>query len=176
MNLRRLSSLATTLLCALAFLFPAGHASAQDGAVIGTLTFARGCTVLVNGAEVVSGTKIHAGDVVKTSPSCKAQIKFTNGGTLAINTGTQVRIYIDGKVFVAAVAYGSVTPADQGRVRVVVASNGDDGVEPLPYLAAFGFGNFPAGGGSSSSGNVTSVVLPNGHIAFFSSGSFIGFN
>jgi len=52
------------------------------------------------------------------------------------------------------------------------------GADILPFLAAFGFGSFPAGisGGSSASGVVTSVTQPNGLVVLFDGlGRFIRF-
>ena len=182
MNFRRLSFLTTMTLCALAFIFSAVNASAAEGVVIGTLKFARGCTVLVNGKKQANGYQVHAGDVINTSPTCKARVELTDGGTLAINTNTRVRVYLEGRTVVAAVLVGgvnyipAVTPGGN-EVPVVVETPGS-GAEPLPYLAAFGSANFPAGGGSSSgSGNIVSVVLPNGRIAYYDSfGNFIRYN
>jgi len=178
MNIHRQSFLATLMLCALALIFPAMNTTAAEAAVIGKLTFAPRCKVFVNGEEVASGTKLHEGDVIKTSPTCKAQIEFTDGESVAVNPGTQARVYKDGSTFVVAVAYGGVTPSSSGKVRVITFTEADAEVQGLPYLSAFGLANFPAGGGSSSgSGNIVSVVLPNGRTAYYDSlGRFIRFN
>jgi hypothetical protein len=178
MNIHRQSFLATLMLCALALIFPAMNATAAEAPVIGKLTFAPRCTVFVNGVEVASGTKLHEGDVIKTSPTCKAKIEFTDGESVAFNPGTQARVYKDGSTFVVAVAYGAVTPSSRGNVRVITFTEAEAEAQGLPYLSAFGFANFPAGGGSSSgSGNIISVVLPNGRTAYYDGlGRFIRFN
>lgn len=160
MNLNpRLSQLVATVLCALALIFSTTAASAQDTPVIGTLTFARGCTVTVNGQKQASGYQVHAGDVIKTSARCRAQIKLSDGGTVAINAGTRVRFYLEGNSLVASVLVGGVnylpsTTPGPNDVPVIV-ENSDSGTEALPFLAAFGFGNFsfPSIGGGGSSAN-----------------------
>jgi hypothetical protein len=64
------------------------------------------------------------------------------------------------------------------RKKFFGEDSGPTGADILPFLSAFGFGNFPAGvsGGSSASGTVTSVTLPNGRVALFDGfGRFIRF-
>ena len=174
MNLTpRLSQLVATVLCALALIFSTTDASAQDSPVIGTLTFARGCTVLVNGQKQASGYQVHAGDVVKTSARCKAQVRLTDGGSLVINAGTRVRIYLEGGSLVAAVLIGGVnylpsTTPGPNDVPVIVENSGT-GADPLPFLGAFGFGNFsfPSIGGGSAANNRLPITNASGVVIGF---------
>ena len=174
MNLTpRLSQLVATVLCALALIFSTTHASAQDSPVIGTLTFARGCTVLVNGQKQASGYQVHAGDVIKTSARCKAQVRLTDGGSLVINAGTRVRIYLEGGSLVSAVLIGGVnyvpsTTPGPNDVPVIVENSGT-GADPLPFLGAFGFGNFsfPSIGGGSAANNRLPITNASGVVIGF---------
>lgn len=160
----RRSHLIAILLSLLALFFSTTNATAQDAPVIGTLSFAKGCTIKVNGRVVPTGYQVHSGDVIATSSSCKAVINLADGGKLSIHTGTKVRVYQDGSNIVAAVLNGGVdyTPSVKpgpGDVPVIVATPGE-GVDPLPYLAAFGGVNFPVGGGSTGdTANAALVAL-----------------
>ena len=175
MNLTpRLSQLVATVLCALALIFSTTDASAQDSPVIGTLTFARGCTVLVNGQKQASGYQVHAGDVIKTSARCKAQVRLTDGGSLVINAGTRVRIYLEGGSLVSAVLIGGVnylpsTTPGPNDVPVIVQQGDSDSIESLPYLGAFGFGNFsfPSIGGGSAANNRLPITNASGVVIGF---------
>ena len=164
MNLKnRLSHLIATMLGVLALMFSTTNANAQDTPVIGTINFKAGCTVLVNGSKVENGYQVHAGDVIKTSRSCKAQIRLTEGGSLAINPGTRVRVYLEGSTVVAAVLIGGVdyTPGHTpggNETPVIVDNNPGEGSEPLPYVPAFGYGSFPIIGGGGAS-DVASAAL-----------------
>ena len=174
MNLTpRLSQLVATVLCALAMIFSTTDASAQDSPVIGTLTFARGCTVLVNGQKQASGYQVHASDVIKTSARCKAQVRLTDGGSLVINAGTRVRIYLEGGSLVSAVLIGGVnyvpsTTPGPNDVPVIVENSGT-GADPLPFLGAFGFGNFsfPSIGGGSAANNRLPITNASGVVIGF---------
>ena len=164
MNIKhRLSHLIAITLSVFALIFSTTHATAQDTPVIGTLDFKSGCTVKVNGAKVESGYQVHAGDVIKTSPSCAAKVRLIEGGSLAITPGTRVRVYLEGNTVVAAVLVGGVnyspghTPGSN-ETPVVVENSPGDGAEPLPYLPAFGYGSFPIIGGSGS-GDTASAAL-----------------
>ena len=164
MNLKnRLSHLIATMLGMLALMFSTTNANAQDTPVIGTINFKAGCTVRVNGSKVENGYQVHAGDVIKTSPSCAAKVRLTEGGSLAINPGTRVRVYLEGTTVVAAVLVGGVnytpghTPGGNEN-PVIVENSPGDGAEPLPYLPAFGYGSFPIIGGGGSS-DVASAAL-----------------
>ena len=168
MNLKnRLSHLIATMLGVLALMFSTTNANAQDTPVIGTINFKAGCTVRVNGSKVENGYQVHAGDVIKTSPSCKATIRLNEGGSLAINPGTRVRVYLEGSTVVAAVLVGGVnytpghTPGGNETPVMVDTTNADNGAESLPYVAAFGYGSFPiiGGGGASDSASAALIKL-----------------
>jgi hypothetical protein len=183
MNLRRFSFLATTALCAFIFLF--GAPSAQAARIIGTL-YVKG-TVLMNGQTASNGASVENCAKIQTRAN-PAKVALVRGGYVLIKPYSRVRVCdFENEPIDLAIVYGGaeVHNLDNKKPPQWLAGwfgtehgQGEDtGAEPLPYLAAFGFGNFPAGGGSSSpSGNVLSVVLPNGHIVFFGgAGNFIGF-
>lgn len=204
----RLTQLFATVLTALALIFSSARVSANDDAVIGTLSYARGCRVLVNGVQQPSGYGVHAGDSIKTSPSCKAQIRLGSGygyggkavvaqgdtsdngggrgGVIVIDPNTRVRVYLDGNSVLAAVLIGGVhyfpglRPGPDENPAIVDGSSGD--ADPLPFLAAFGFGNFsfPSIGGGGTA-NTTRVAVKNsqgvivGYIVKDSNGTVIAF-
>ena len=188
----RVFRLFATVLSALTLVFSAAPASADEGPVIGTLTYARSCTVLVNGIQQPSGYQVHAGDAIKTSSSCKAQVRLANGygyggrhdgksviaqgdsdngasnsgrgGVIVIDPATRVRLYLEGNSIIAAVLIGGVhyypglRPGPDEDPAIVDGSN--SGADPLPFLAAFGFGNFSfpsIGGGGATNNNRTAV-------------------
>lgn len=206
----RFSSLFATVLSAVALMFSSTPASAEEGAVIGTLTYARGCTVLVNGRQHSSGYQVHSGDAIKTSSSCKAQIRLGNGygyggksvvaqgdidegesnagrgGVIVIDPNTRVRIYLQGNSVLAAVLTGGVhyypgsRPGSDETPAVVDGSASD--ADPLPFLAAFGYGNFSfpsiGGGGATNSNRIpvrNSAGVVVGFILTDGNGRVIGF-
>ena len=173
MNLNpRLSFLAATALCALPFLFATASAHAVRERIVGTVNVEGEPTVLINKKPAQSGTDLRCGDIIETDANETVTVTLASGQRYVIDPGTKVRLTCDGSGPVRfLVIYGGIHPLD--------TSHGDH-LDPLPYLAAFGFGNFSfpsIGGGSSSNGNVVSVVLPGGRIAFFdSAGNFVRFN
>lgn len=214
----RISRLFATVLSAFALIFASAPASADDSAVIGTLTYARGCTVLVNGRQQPSGYQVHAGDAIKTSAHCKAQVRLASGygyggksvvphdgksaigqgdsddggsnggrgGVIVIDPSTRVRLYLEGNSIVAAVLIGGVhyfpglRPGPDEDPAFVDGSG--SGADPLPFLAAFGFGNFSfpsIGGGAGVNNNRIPVRNAAGVIVGFvltdGNGNVIGF-
>lgn len=211
----RISRLFATVFSAFALMFASAPASAsEDDPIIGTLTYARGCTVLVNGRQQPSGYQVHAGDAIKTSPHCKAQVRLANGygyggghegkaiiaqgdsdsgerksgrgGVIVIDPGTRVRLYLDGNSIVAAVLIGGVhyfpglRPGPDEDPAFVDGTAPE--VERLPFLAAFGFGNFSfpsiGGGGASNSNRIpvkNSAGVIVGYILTNSNGAVVGF-
>jgi hypothetical protein len=206
----RLFRLFATVLSAFALMFASAPASADDSPVIGTLTYARGCTVLVNGTRQPSGYQVHAGDAIKTSSSCKAQVRLANGygyggkaviaqgdsddgssdggrgGVIVIDPGSRVRLYLEGNSILAAVLIGGVhyypglRPGSDENPAIVDGSSSD--ADPLPFLAAFGFGNFSfpsIGGGGAANNNRIPVRNAAGVIVGFvltdGNGNVLGF-
>ncbi len=210
----RLFRLFATILSAFAFVFSATPASAEDEAVIGTLTYAKGCTVLVNGIQQPSGYQVHAGDAIKTSSKCKAQVRLAGaygfggksdgkaviaqgdsdngagnggrGGVIVIDPGTRVRLYLDGNSVVAAVLVGGIhyfpglRPGPDENPAIVDGSSSD--LNPLPFLAAFGNGNFSfpsiGGGGVSATNRVpvkNSAGVVIGYVLTNANGTVVGF-
>ncbi len=127
-------------------------------------------TALINKQPARNGAKIHSGDVIETGPNQTAIIVLNSGGEIFLYSSTRVRLGGGGTKPVT-------THVVFGRIKKSGEDEDSTGAEPLPFLAAFGFGNTsPSGGGSSASGSVLTVALPNGHIVFFdSNGSFIKF-
>ncbi len=186
----RLTQFFATVLSALALIFSAANVSANDEPVIGTLSYARGCKVLVNGIQQPSGYGVHAGDSIKTG-SCKAQIRLGDGygyggkaviaqgdtadnsggrgGVIVIDPNTRFRVYLEGNSVVVALLTGGVhyfpglRPGPDENPAIVDGSSGD--VDPLPFLAAFGFGNFSfpsiGGGGGATAANTTRIPVKN---------------
>lgn len=97
----RISRLLATLLSAFALMLSSAPASAEEGPVIGTLTYARGCMVLVNGTRQPSGYQVHAGDAIKTSASCKAQIRLATGYGYGGRDGKAIVAPGNGKAVIA---------------------------------------------------------------------------
>jgi hypothetical protein len=191
MNLRRLSCFVTMTLCAFTFLFATPSTSLAEAKIVGTLKV-KG-TVLQNKKPSKNGTAVRNGDLIETGPNQTAIVTLSRGGYVFIKKHTRVRIFDhDGEPVEFLVVFGGIDlrgldnkqpnewPA--GWIGSKTGENGETetGAEPLPFLAAFGFGNFSfpsiGGGSSSSSGSTVSVTLPNGEIALYSSlGQFIGF-
>lgn len=197
MKLRRLSFLATAALCALPVLAETrpltgpqpydAESAARRGTVgqtltgfsertvkkkektVGTVKIEGGGSVRINGKTAGNGASLSVGDLIETTES--VTVTLASGVEYVIDPGSRVRLTRDHSGVVRLlVIYGGVHPVGAG----------DDTIDPLPFLAAFGFGNssFPSiGGGNSSNSNVVSVVLPSGAIAFFdSTGKFVRFN
>jgi len=166
---RSLSLIITTALCALAFLFSASDAEAK---VIGSIKVTG--KVTKNKKRVKTGDEISDGDIIETDDKSKAILFLDKGGEVTVNQGTKLRVFdTASQPMQFSVVYGDIdmrgfenrNPAD----RPGGANGNDSGAEPLPYLAAFGFGNFsfPAiGGGSSPTAFVVSQTLPNGRVVF----------
>jgi hypothetical protein len=210
----RVFRLFATVVSAFALMFASTPASADEGPVIGTLTYARGCTVLVNGRQQPSGYAVHAGDAIKTSASCKANVRLANGygyggrhdgkaviaqgdnddaasnggrgGVIVIDPATRVRLYLEGNSIIAAVLIGGVhyypglRPGPDEDPALVDGSG--SGADPLPFLAAFGFGNFSfpsiGGGGATNNNRIpvrNSAGVIVGYVLTNSSGVVIGF-
>ena len=159
MNLNsRLSSLATTILCAFTFLFVATTApavAAKKERVVGTLETENGVTISVNGRTAANGAELRCGDVLETTGD-SVKVALGSQGEYVVDAGTRVRLTCSsgGKVNLLVV-YGGVHP---------VGSDHDNDFIGLPYIGAFGFGNlqsgFPSTGGgpqSSSSGRIPIV-------------------
>jgi len=128
--------------------------------------------ILINKEPAKNGAKIHSGDVIETGADQTAIIILTGGGKISLDNSTRLRLGGGGtKPITTIVVFGHITKTGMDD------EDEDTGAEPLPFLAAFGFGNIsPGGGGSASSGSVLSIVLPDGHIAFYdSAGHFVGF-
>jgi hypothetical protein len=173
---RSFSLFVAVALFAFAFLF-ASNAQA-DSRVIGTLQ-CKG-SVLKNKQTASAGDEVRNGDVIQTGSNQIATVELSRGGKVLIKKMTRVRIFDNqGQPMDFAVVYGSIElqgvdgrrpgdwPAGWAGDGTVPDSEGD--VAPLPYLAAFGFGNFTfpsIGGGSATSSTVTSRVLPNGQVIF----------
>jgi hypothetical protein len=173
---RSLSLLVTSALFVFAFLFSTPAAEAR---VIGILQ-CKG-TVLKNKQPAKNGDEVNNCDVIQTSASQTAVVVLNRGGEVFIRKMTRVRICEnEGQPMEFAVVFGGIdlkgfegrNPSEWPEGWAGDGSAGDDDsgeVAPLPYLAAFGFGNFSfpsIGGGSSTSSVVTSRVLPNGSIVF----------
>ena len=199
---RSYSVMLTTALCALGFfltstmakdLIPlnptdgfAGGATTAD--VVGILV-CKG-TVLKNKQPAKNGDEVRNGDIIQTPENRTAIVSLSRGGEVYIHKMTRVRIYdAAGEPMEFLVVFGGIDlrgldnrdpsewPAGWAG-DASAAIDGETGGAPLPYLAAFGFGNFsfPAiGGGSPTSNQVISQVLPNGTIVFLNSlGQVIG--
>ncbi len=129
-------------------------------------------TALINKKPAQNGDIVHSGDVIETPAGETAIIDLGRGADISISKSTRVRIGGGGSEPITTyVIFGSIeihglNPNGQ---------NVDD-VDSFPYFSSFGFGTFPSGGGSSSSGGVLSVVLPGGRIVIYDSlGRLIGF-
>lgn len=203
----RISRLFATVLSAFALMFASAPVSADETPVIGTLSYARGCTILVNGRPQPSGYQVHSGDAIKTSSSCKAKVRLSEaygfegksvvaqgdsdnqgarGGVIVIDPSTRVRLYLLDNSVLAAVLTGGIhyypelRPGNDENPAIVDGSG--SGLDSLPFLAAFGNGNFSfpsiGGGGATNnnripvrnaSGAIVGYVLTNGN------GAVIGF-
>lgn len=157
----RLSFLAT-ILCAFAMLFAtpvAPAAPAKKERIVGTVKIEGGGTVRINGKTTQSGATLRCGDLIETTES--VIVSLTSGKEYVIDPATRVRLTCTGNSPVRfLVIYGGIHPV----------GTGDDTIDPLPYLAAFGFGNFsfPSIGGGTSADT--------GKIPIFNaSGAVIGF-
>lgn len=165
-------SFLVTILCAFFSVFATETASAakKKEKIVGMTKVEGGGTFRINDQTVPSGTPVRCGDILETKES--VQVTLNSGKVYIAEVTSRVRLVCrnDGTV-TFLVIYGGVHTIDH---------LGGDTIDPLPYLAAFGFGNFSfpsIGGGNSSNGNVVSVVLPSGRIAFFdSAGNFVRFN
>jgi len=155
--------------------------------VIGTIQ-CKG-TVKKNKGTASNGDEINNCDVIQTGPNQTAVVTLNRGGQIFIRKMTRVRICEnEGQPMEFSVVFGGIdlkgfegrNPSEwpagwvgDGKTSVDNASVDDDSgdVAPLPFLAAFGFGNFSfpsIGGGSSGSPGVTSPVLPGGAVGFLS--------
>lgn len=179
MNLRRLSFLVTTTLCAFTFLFSTASAPADPkkekvvgalltagaGAVasalsapkkekvVGTVKTEGGSSIRINGKTAGSGASVSCGDVLETTDSAK--VALASGQEYVIDPGSKVKLTCspDGKVALLVI-YGGIHPVGGTA----------DYLDPLPWLAAFANGNssFPSIGG----GKTVSTVLPTGQVIF----------
>jgi ferric-dicitrate binding protein FerR (iron transport regulator) len=130
-------------------------------------------TALINREPAKNGAKIHSGDVIETGPNQTVIIVLNGGGEISLDNSTRLRIGGGGtRPITTHVVFGHITTIGLGA-----EDEDSSGADPLPFLAAFGFGNLaPGGSGSSASGRVLTVALPNGYIVFFdSAGNFIKF-
>ena len=169
----RLSSLATTL-CAFAFLFatPGAQAAPKKEKVVGSVKIEDSGTVRINGKTEGSGATLRCGDLIETTNSVIASL--ASGQEYVIDAGSRVRLVCSGNGPVKfLVSFGGVHPVGTGV---------DDTIDPLPYLAAFGFGNFSfpsiGGGNSATNGkipifNASGVVI--GYAVTNSNGRVIAF-
>lgn len=180
--------LATVALCAVPFVHTATTAVAAEGRIIGQL-FVKG-TVKLNGETARSGADVVNGSKLITGKE-PARVNLFRGGYVLIKPFSSVRIFEqEGEPIRLDIVFGSGevrnldnrAPGEQppGFGDGPGAGLPDDGeLTPLPYTAAFGFGNFSfpsIGGGGSANGPVTSRTLPDGSVGLFdSTGTFIGF-
>ena len=147
MNLNpRVSFLATTL-CAFALLFamPVAQAAPKKEKAVGTVKIEDRGTVRINGRTEGTGATLRCGDLIETTESVIASL--ASGQEYVIDPGSKVRLVCSGNGPVKfLVSFGGVHP---------IGTGGDDTIDPLPYLAAFGFGNFsfPSIGGGNSATN-----------------------
>ena len=203
-----ISRLLATVLSAFALMIASAPVSADEAPVIGTLSYARGCTILVNGRPQPSGYQVRAGDAIKTSSHCKAKVRLSEGygfegksvvaqgdsdnqgargGVIVIDPLTRVRLYLVDNSVVAAVLIGGVhyypelRPGNDENPAIVDGSG--SGVDSLPFLAAFGNGNFSfpsiGGGGGATNNNRTPVRNASGAIVGYvltdGNGNVLGF-
>jgi hypothetical protein len=178
---RSLSFLITSALCAFAFLFSTPAAEAR---VVGTLS-CKG-SVQKNKQPAGNGSEVNNGDIIQTGPNQTAIVTLGRGGQVFIKKMTRVRIFeTEGQPMEFVVVFGGIdlkgfegrSPSEwpagwAGDGAGASDADGDGDVAPLPYLAAFGFGNFSfpsIGGGSATSSAVTSRVLPGGQVVFLNS-------
>ena len=143
----------------------AGAAKKKEKTV-GTVKIEGGGSVKINGKTAGNGAAIAIGDTIVTGSGASVKLTLSSGKEYIIDAGSRIKLLDDGKGGVRLlVVYGGSHPAE----------GSNESIDPLPYIGAFGFGNFPStGGGNSSNGNVMSVVLPSGAIAFFdSAGNFV---
>jgi hypothetical protein len=172
MNLRNFSFLATTL-CVFSFLFAPVAAQAEETRVIGKLYIQEKGKILLNDKSAKSGADVRNGSKVQTF-AFPAKVFLVRGGTVYIKAYSRVRIFdFEDEPIRLDIVYGG------GEVRLLdnrrpdqwpagwigsETADGATGLEPLPYLAAFGFGNFSfpsiGGGGSSGSGTSGSGTTP----------------
>lgn len=157
----RFSFLVTTL-CAFTFLFAtatAPAAPAKKERIVGTVKIEGGGSVRINGKTAPSGAQLKCGDLIETTESVIASL--ASGKEYVIEPGSRVRLVCSGNGPVRfLVIFGGIHPV----------GTGDDTIDPLPYLAAFGFGNysFPSIGGGTSA---TTGKIP----IFNASGVVIGY-
>jgi len=175
---RSLSFLVTSALCALGIIL---SAPASEARVVGTLV-CKG-SVKKNQQPAGNGAEVNNGDVIQTGPDQTAVVNLGRGGQVFIRKMTRVRIFeTEGQPMEFAVLFGGIdlkgfegrNPSEwpagwagDGDGGANGNGDGDSDAAPLPYLAAFGFGNFTfpsIGGGSPTSGTVTSRVLPDGSV------------
>lgn len=156
MNLNpRLSFLASTL-SALAFLLATPLAPAappKRERAVGTVKIENGGTIRINGQTAGNNAVLRCGDLIDTT---EAVIASLGGKEYVIHRGSKVRLVC----------------VNNGPVRFLVIFGGvhpvgdeDDTVDPLPYLAAFGLGNFhfpSIGGGSSALNGKIPIYNANG--------------
>ena len=145
MNLNPRLSFLATVACALSFLFSPATASAakKKEKIVGVSKVDGGGTFRINGKTVADGAPVTCGDVVETKES--VQITLNTGKVYVVEVNSRVRLVClgDGPVAFLVIV---------GGVHTLGAEVADT-LDPLPYLAAFGFGNFsfPSIGGGSSS-------------------------
>lgn len=175
MNLRNFSFLATTL-CIFSFLFAPAAAPAAEARIIGKL-YAKG-KVLLNDKSAQSGADVRNGSKIQTFAQ-PAKVFLIRGGTIYIKAYSRVRVwdFEDEPIRLDIVFGGAEVRSldnkrpDQWPTGWIGNGNGvpdgATGLEPLPYLAAFGFGNFSfpsigggGGGGTGGAGTLAGGTTP----------------
>lgn len=164
MNLQRLSSLATTLLCAFTFLFATASAPAapKKEKVVGTLKTEHGTTILVNGKTLGNDAELRCGDLLETG-SESVKVTLVAGKEYVIDPKTRVRLtcVANGEVRFLVI-FGGIHPVD----------GSDDSNEPFPIAGSLSgniAGTSNGGGGAGADGPTTTRVLPGGQIGLFDS-------
>lgn len=147
MNLNPRLSFLASIVCAFSFLFspPTASAAKKKEKVVGVSKVDGGGTFRINDKTVADGTPVRCGDVLETKES--VQITLDSGKVYVVEVTSRVRLVCqDNGAVLFLVIFGGVH---------TVGADVADTVDPLPYLAAFGFGNFsfPSIGGGNSATN-----------------------
>lgn len=150
MNLNPRLSFLATIACALTFLFAPATASAakKKEKVVGVSKVEGGGTFRINDKTVADGASVSCGDVIETKES--VQITLSSGKVYVVEASSRVRLVCQGNGPVAFLVIVGGVHTLGGEVA--------DTIDPLPYLAAFGFGNFSfpsiGGGAASNTGKI----------------------
>ncbi len=159
MNLNPRLSFFATIVCAFSFIFAPATASAakKKEGIVGIIKVDGDGTFRINDKTVTSGSAVRCGDLAETKE--RAELTLNSGKVYVIEVNSRVRFVCQGDGAVAfLVVFGGVH---------AVGSEVSDTIDPLPYLAAFGFGNFSfpsIGGGTQTDSGKTPIFNAKGEL------------